>query len=68
MNQNLHSVQRTAYLLLSLVLLIWLLHTAAFIIVPLVWGIFFSFALYPISNWLEEKRFPRALAITISIV
>lgn len=69
MNHNsLSPVQHTAYFLLVLVLLLWILHTAAFIVVPLVWGIFFAFSLYPLSNWLEEKRFPRALAIGISII
>lgn len=40
----------------------------AFILVPLVWGVFFAFALYPISNWFERRRIPRALSIGLSIL
>ena len=66
-NTNLHPIQLTAYSLISFVLILWLLKMAAFIFVPLVWGLFFAFALYPMSNWLEERRFPRSLAIALSI-
>lgn len=38
------------------------------ILIPLVWGAFFAFALYPVSNWLEEKGFPRALAIAMTLI
>jgi len=40
----------------------------SFIFVPLVWGIFFAFDLYPISSWFERKRFPRGLAVFLSIL
>ena len=40
----------------------------AFLLIPLVWGIFFAFALNPITNWFELKRIPRAIAIGISIL
>ncbi|MDX5478350.1 MAG: AI-2E family transporter, partial [Cyclobacteriaceae bacterium] len=40
----------------------------ATILVPLVWGAFFAFALFPISNWLEERRLPRGLAIAITLI
>jgi predicted PurR-regulated permease PerM len=38
------------------------------ILIPLVWGAFFAFALYPISNWLEERGFPRAMAILLTLI
>lgn len=38
------------------------------ILLPLVWGAFFAFALYPISNWLEEKRVPRSFSIAITLI
>ncbi|SEG45760.1 AI-2E family transporter [Algoriphagus boritolerans] len=40
----------------------------AFILVPLVWGVFFAFALNPLSTWLEQKRIPRGLAVFFSIL
>ncbi|TDQ18448.1 putative PurR-regulated permease PerM [Algoriphagus boseongensis] len=44
------------------------LKEGAFILVPLVWGVFFAFALYPISRWFENKRIPRGMAIILSIL
>ncbi|GAB3007286.1 AI-2E family transporter [Cyclobacterium sediminis] len=44
------------------------MNIGAFILVPLVWGVFFAFALYPVSNWLESHLFPRPFAIAISIL
>jgi predicted PurR-regulated permease PerM len=44
------------------------LKEGAFLLIPLVWGIFFAFALNPITNWFELKRIPRAIAIGISIL
>lgn len=64
-NQNLQNI---ANLLIVLVLGFILLKEGAFIIVPLVWGVFFAFALNPLSNWLEKKRIPRGLAIFCSIL
>lgn len=61
-------LQQTAYFLLVLVLGAITLKEGAFILVPLVWGIFFAFALYPISSWMERKRIPRGLAIFFSIL
>ncbi|GAB3223570.1 AI-2E family transporter [Algoriphagus aestuariicola] len=61
-------LQRIANFLLILVLGALVLKEGDFILVPLVWGIFFAFALYPISSWLEKRRVPRALAISFSIL
>jgi predicted PurR-regulated permease PerM len=62
------SVQQIAYFLLVLVLGALVAKEGAFILVPLVWGIFFAFALYPISSWFERQRFPRGLAIFVSLL
>ncbi|WP_162416398.1 AI-2E family transporter [Cyclobacterium roseum] len=62
-----HPIQLTAYSLLSVALVLWLMHVGSFILVPLIWGVFFAFALYPITKWLENKRFPRSMAIALSI-
>jgi predicted PurR-regulated permease PerM len=61
-------LQDIANFLIVLVLGAITLKEGAFILVPLVWGIFFAFALYPISSWLERRRVPRALAISFSIL
>lgn len=61
-------LQDIANFLIVLVLGAITLKEGAFILVPLVWGIFFAFALYPISSWLERRRVPRALAIFFSIL
>ena len=50
------SVQQAAYLLLVLVLGAIVAKEGSFIFVPLVWGIFFAFALYPISSAFEIKN------------
>ncbi|MBN7812588.1 AI-2E family transporter [Algoriphagus sp. H41] len=61
-------LQPIAHFLLILVLGALVLKEGAFILVPLVWGIFFAFALYPISSWFERKRIPRAFAIALAIL
>lgn len=61
-------LQNIANLLIVLVLGFILLKEGSFIIVPLVWGVFFAFALNPMSNWIEKKRIPRGLAILCSIL
>ena len=62
------SFQQTAYFLIILVLGSLVMKEGSFILVPLMWGVFFAFALNPISSWFERKRFPRGLAIFISIL
>src|SRR5690606_2916840 len=68
MARSLSSIQSLAYFLLAIVLLVFCLSTAAFILVPLVWSIFIAFSIYPISNWLEGKRIPRGWAIFLSLI
>ncbi|WP_297335017.1 AI-2E family transporter [Algoriphagus sp.] len=61
-------MQKTAYFLISIVLGAIVLREGDFLLVPMVWGIFFAFALTPISNWFEKRRFPRSLSIILSIL
>jgi len=65
---SLIKLQKTAYTMVIIVLVVLILKEGSVIIIPLVWGAFFSFALYPISNWLEERRFPRGLAIAMTLI
>jgi len=61
-------IQRLAYFLVSIVFGVVILKEGAFLLVRLVRGIFFAFALNPITNWFELKRIPRGIAIGISIL
>lgn len=61
-------LQKTSFVLISIVLGAIVLREGSFLIVPLVWGVFFAFSLNPISNWFEKYRFPRPLAIVFSIL
>ncbi|MDF2157055.1 AI-2E family transporter [Algoriphagus sp. CAU 1675] len=63
-----NSLQKTAYFLVILVFGSLVLKEGSFILVPMVWGVFFAFSLNPISNWFEKRRFPRGVAIVISIL
>ncbi|WP_243431454.1 AI-2E family transporter [Algoriphagus lutimaris] len=67
-NMKNENLQNIANLLIVLVLGFILLKEGSFIIVPLVWGVFFAFALNPLSSWIEKKRIPRGLAILSSIL
>ena len=66
--RSLHPIQGMTYFLLAVVLLAYILHTASFIIVPLVWGVFFAFSLHPLCEWLEGKGIPRVVAILSSMI
>jgi predicted PurR-regulated permease PerM len=61
-------IQKTAYFLVILVFGAVVLKEGSFILVPLIWAVFFAFALYPMTYWFEKKRFPRGLAIFSSIL
>ncbi|MEN2282600.1 AI-2E family transporter [Algoriphagus sp. SE2] len=62
------TLQNTANFLIALILGAILLREGSFIFVPFVWGVFFAFALNPMSNWIEERRIPRGIAIFLSIL
>ncbi|WP_192350878.1 AI-2E family transporter [Algoriphagus sp. Y33] len=61
------SLLQISHSLICIVLGTVILREGAFLIVPFLWGVFFAFALNPLSSWLEEKRIPRGVAILISI-
>jgi predicted PurR-regulated permease PerM len=61
------TMQKTAYTLLIVFFGSLILREGAFLFVPLIWGVFFAFALFPISNWLEKRSLPKGLAIALSI-
>lgn len=61
-------LQNIANLFIVLVLGSIILKEGSFIFVPLVWGVFFAFALNPLSTWIEDRRIPRGVAIICSIL
>ncbi|WP_289030246.1 AI-2E family transporter [uncultured Algoriphagus sp.] len=61
-------LKRTALFLIVLVFGAFVLREGSFILVPLVWGVFFSFALSPIADWLDSKGLPRSISIIMSIL
>ncbi len=61
------SIQLIAHFLLILVLGSLVAKEGAFIFVPFLWGVFFAFALYPISSWFENHRIPRGISIFLSL-
>lgn len=56
-------LSKTANGLIILIAVGYLLYIGAFVLVPLVWGIFLSFAIYPLTNSLEKRGLPRAISI-----
>ncbi|MEB2777432.1 AI-2E family transporter [Algoriphagus sp. D3-2-R+10] len=60
-------IQQVSQSLICVVLGVIILREGAFLLVPLLWGVFFAFALNPIVSWLENKRLPRGIAILLSI-
>ena len=62
------NLQAIAYILIIVVFGVLLMKEGAFILVPLVWGVFFAFALNPMAVWFEKKAIPRGMSIALSIL
>jgi predicted PurR-regulated permease PerM len=54
--------------LIAIVILVYIAFILQDIIVPFVFAALLSFLLYPICQWLENKKVPRILAIIFSII
>jgi len=61
-------VRNVALVVLAVIACIAVLHWAAAVIVPLLLGIVFSYALTPVVNRLESWRLPRPLAAAVLLV
>jgi predicted PurR-regulated permease PerM len=68
MSTSLPKIQKIAYLLFIVLTGVWILKIGSFIFIPLVWGIFLSFALYPLAKWFELRRIPRPVAIIFTLI
>jgi predicted PurR-regulated permease PerM len=67
-NQNIVQLQKVAYGLIILVIVVFVLSVLKDVIVPFIFAGLLSFLLFPICNFLEKHRFPRPLAITLTII
>jgi predicted PurR-regulated permease PerM len=61
-------IYRFTIVLLFIILLIFALKEARLFLYPLVLGVLFSYLLYPMARWLEQKRLHRIPATLLSIV
>lgn len=59
---------RLSYFLLSIILLIYALIMAKDFLYPLTFGMFLSYLLFPIVNYLEKKGVPRIFSILVPIL
>ena len=62
------SAQRFSFFLLAIILTLFILIEAKLFLYPLALAVLFAYLLYPIANFLEMHRFPRLLAILISVL
>ena len=65
---KLPTAQKFSFFLLSIILVFYVLITAKMFLYPLALAVLFAYLLYPLTNFLEKKKFPRILAILISII
>lgn len=65
---RLPSAQKFSFFLLSIILVFYVLITAKLFLYPIALAVLFAYLLYPLTNFLEKKRFPRILAILFSII
>lgn len=59
---------RISLIILAVLAVIFALHWAKSILIPLVLGGFISFALNPIVKWLAKRRIPRALSASVLLL
>jgi predicted PurR-regulated permease PerM len=62
------TLSRITKYLLCLVSAILILYAGKTFFIPLFFGLLIAVLLYPACKWLERKKFPRALAITVLLV
>jgi predicted PurR-regulated permease PerM len=60
--------QRITYTLLAIILSIYGIIAIRNFLYPIAFGFLLAYLLYPMSSWLERKRFPRILANFIAII
>lgn len=65
---QLPSYAKVACVLLSLVIIVYGLHTLQGVLIPLVFAILFAVLLFPLAQRLEHWRVPRILAILICLI
>jgi predicted PurR-regulated permease PerM len=67
-NQEPSSAQELAYKLIAVILLVYVLYVLRDILIPLVFAGLLSFILFPVCDFLEQRKIPRVLAIVLSLI
>ena len=62
------SAQRFSFFLLAIILVFFILIQARLFLYPIAIAVLFTYLLYPIANWFEKHKFPRIIAILISLI
>lgn len=68
MKTQLTKLKYLTYGTVSFIAIVSILKFGSFILVPLVWAAFFSFALVPLTSWFENRRIPRFPAIMLGML
>jgi predicted PurR-regulated permease PerM len=63
-----NNLAKVSLLFIASVVFVYAIIMARDLLYPLFFGLLLSYLLYPLTNWLEKKRFPRILAILVSII
>lgn len=61
------NLNNSVNVLLASVLVIILLYWGQTLFIPMFYGLFIAIVLYPVCKWLEEHRFSKTLAVTLSL-
>jgi predicted PurR-regulated permease PerM len=59
---------KSTVIMFGLILLVYIFSQLADVFVPIAYSLFIAILLNPLSNWLEIKRVPKALAISITLL
>ena len=59
---------KSTVIMFGLILLVYIFYQLADVFVPIAYALFIAILLNPVSNWLEKKRVPKALAISITLL
>jgi predicted PurR-regulated permease PerM len=62
------SIGKTGSYILSTFFLLVILYFGKALFIPLAYGLFIAIVLYPFCKWLEQHRFSRTVAVTISVL
>ncbi|SEP38332.1 AI-2E family transporter [Mucilaginibacter sp. OK283] len=59
---------KSTVIMFGLILLVYIFYQLADVFVPVAYSLFIAILLNPVCNWLEKKKVPKALAISITLL